>query len=66
MASNKTKREMPGESKAIEVNEKLKRDKIYDKNEKFLTIIKSQVKKIPLEKFTKSKMHIPLRHYGQN
>ena len=53
MASNKTTREMPGGLIAIKINEKLKKDKIKDKNGKYLIITKSQVNRILRQKFGK-------------
>ena len=53
MASNKTTREMPGGLIAIKINNKLKKDKIFDKNGKVVTITKSQVNRILREKYGK-------------
>ena len=53
MASNKTTREMFGRLIAIKINEKLKKDKIKDKNGNFLTITKSQVNRILRDKYGK-------------
>ena len=50
MASNKTTREMFGRLIAIKINEKLKKDKIKDKNGNFLTITKSKVNRILRDK----------------
>ena len=53
MASNKTTREMPGGLIAIKINNKLKKDKIFDKNGKLVTVTKSQVNRILREKYGK-------------
>ena len=53
MASNKTTREMSGRLIAIKINEKLKKEKIKDKNGNFLTITKSQVNRILRDKYGK-------------
>ena len=53
LASNKTTREMPGGLIAIKINNKLEKDKVLDKNGKYMTITKSQVNRILREKYGK-------------
>ena len=53
MASNKTTREMPGGLIAIKIYEKLKKEKVLNKNWKIPTIAKSQVNRILMLKYGK-------------
>ena len=53
LASNKTKREMPGGLIAIKINNQLNENNILDKNGKILSITKSQVNRILRKKYGK-------------